>query len=245
MPVLRFVLLFLALSCGPLAAQEGLIRSGATSLLQSARPLVEMAARSDGEQRSASLFQGARTGMFAPVTRRDIPDLPGTFRLPMGGSDVAQILSVIAQAEAGRMGYDAVIHSARIKTPRRPTQMTIGEIYDWIHRTPKQQHAIGRYQFIPKTLKRLVKAQGLSLNARFSPQVQDQLAHQLLQEAGLSRFKAGRIDRRAFMGNLSKIWAGLPLPSGKSYYQGYAGNKATMSWASFDRAMKQIYPHRI
>ncbi len=44
------------------------------------------------------------------------------------------------------------------------------------------------------------------------------------------------------MNNLAEIWAGLPTTNGKSHYDGYAGNRATMSWAQFDAAMAQIFP---
>ena len=83
---------------------------------------------------------------------------------------------------------------------------------------------------------------GVSLDARFTPRVQDQLADVLLQEAGLRRFRSGEMARQAFMNNLAKIWAGLPNDTGKSHYHGYAGNKATMTWASFDAQMARIFP---
>lgn len=49
------------------------------------------------------------------------------------------------------------------------------------------------------------------------------------------------MTRRAFMNNLAKIWAGLPNDTGKSHYAGYAGNKASISWASFDAQMAQVF----
>jgi len=78
---------------------------------------------------------------------------------------------------------------------------------------------------VPATLRRLVGIKGYGRDTRFSPDVQDQLALILLNEAGLEAFQARSLPRRAFMKNLARIWAGLPLPSGRSYYAGYAGNK--------------------
>jgi len=72
--------------------------------------------------------------------------------------------------------------------------------------------------------------------------VQDQLAEILLKDAGLATFQAGSITRHTFMNNLAKIWAGLPTSTGKSYYHGYAGNHATMTWARYDAEMSRIYP---
>ncbi|MGP6089679.1 hypothetical protein [Antarctobacter jejuensis] len=191
-----------------------------------------------------SLFGGGqRHSFFAPLPERT-PDEPASPapNILRGNSQAAKIRDLIAQAEAGRKGYDEVNGGARVKPPKPPTQMTVQEIYDWIDATPGQPHAIGRYQFIPATLRRLVSDQRVSRRAVFSPALQDQLADQLLAEAGLLAFKRGEITRRSFMYRLAKIWAGLPLPSGKSYYEGYAGNKATMTWARFDGAMAQIFP---
>ncbi|MEL6452578.1 MAG: hypothetical protein AAFQ19_15075, partial [Pseudomonadota bacterium] len=105
----------------------------------------------------------------------------------------------------------------------------------------RQPHAIGRYQFIPPTLRRLVRQAGIPPKTRFSPQVQDRLADILLAEAGLHAFLAGDMGRTGFMNNLAKIWAGLPNDTGRSHYHGYAGNKATMTWAHFDDHMARIF----
>ena len=190
---------------------------------------------------SPSLFVGARThGFFAPLPEPSADMPPGL----SGSTQTARLLSLIARAEAGPAGYDAVQYGARIRPGKPPTQMTLGEIYDWIAATPGQPHAIGRYQFIPSTLREVAAVAGVGRNYRFSPAVQDRLAHVLLERAGLARFEAGDMSRRTFMRNLARIWAGLPLPSGKSYYEGYAGNSATMSWAAFENGMEQIWPVR-
>ena len=206
----------------------------------------------------ASLFAGDEGRSFFapyPVRLRKTPSAslatdielvryaapPGDVIL-QGGSPADRVRHLIAAAEAGRMGYDAVQYGARVKPARHPTDMTIGEIYAWIKATPGQPHAIGRYQFIPATLRRLVEIRGFDHGTRFSPQVQDALADVLLAEAGYNEVQTGRIGRRTFMNNLSKIWAGLPNSTGKSHYHGYAGNRATMSWARFDAEMATIFP---
>lgn len=133
-------------------------------------------------------------------------------------------------------------YGARIRPDQAPTRLTLGEIYDWIDATPGQPHAIGRYQFIPTTLRRLAAIHGAERRDRFSPELQDALATILLDEAGYGRFASGALEREAFMYNLARIWAGLPLPSGESYYENHAGNSATMTWARFAAGMEQIWP---
>jgi hypothetical protein len=196
----------------------------------------------DGELR-ASLFADRQGGsLFEPIVRELAPEGSNKWAAGVSRPGVAGLRDLIAKAEAGSAGYDAVVWSARIKTPKPPTQMTIGEIYQWIEDTPGQNHAIGRYQFIPSTLRRVVSVVGVPRSARFTPEVQDKLAHVLLEDAGLSRFKAGQMARQSFMNNLAKIWAGLPNSTGKSHYHGFAGNKATMTWARFEAAMTRIFP---
>jgi hypothetical protein len=210
--------------------------AGATEGLFAARqPLFDAPKGTVGQVRLASLFVGeAEGGLFAA--------LPGHLDAPLrrGGGKAAQLHDLIAQAEAGVMGYDAVQHGARVKPPKRPTRMTLGEIYAWIRATPGQPHAIGRYQFIPATLRHSAKRLDLPPETRFSPEVQDRLANLLLGDAGFAKAQTGEITAEAFMLNLAKIWAGLPLPSGRSYYQGYAGNKATMGYAVFAREVRAI-----
>ena len=163
------------------------------------------------------------------------------WHLPREGGAIGQLKALIAFAEAGPKGYDAVHVGARIKPPKRPSQMTLGQIKRWIKRTPGQPHAIGRYQFIPSTLASLMRRTGLSENTRFTPAVQDRLADVLLRDAGLDNFLAGKISRTRFMNNLARIWAGLPLHTGKSAYHGYAGNRATITLEFFRREMKKIF----
>jgi muramidase (phage lysozyme) len=195
-----------------------------------------------GKRTAPSLFIGrAETGFFGDRPAHD-PAFSTTMLTRTGAADVLVIRALIEEAESRRDGYDAVQHGARIKPGKRPTQMTVAEIYHWIDRTPGQPHAIGRYQFIPATLKRVMHLLEIDPALRFSPQLQDRLADVLLAEAGLARLRAGQISRHAFMNNLAKIWAGLPNSSGKSHYAGYAGNKASISWARFDAALARVFP---
>ena len=158
-----------------------------------------------------------------------------------GDTSTQKLKSLISRAESPRLGYDSVVLSAKRKPNRPPSQMTLREVFQWIRATPNQNHAIGRYQFIPATLKRLVNKTGLPHDVRFDPKTQDMLADVLLQEAGYHSFLTGRMSRHRFMNGLARIWAGLPTSNGRSYYHGHAGNRATISWAHYDAAMQDIF----
>ena len=166
----------------------------------------------------------------------------GELRSIGGNSPVARLKSLIAVAEAGPKGYDAVHVQAR-RLPKKPTQMTLREIATWVKATPGKPHAIGRYQIIPSTMKVLIRRSGISPQTRFSPKVQDAFADILLADAGLDKFLRGRISRKKFMNNLARIWAGLPTSNGKSYYDGYAGNRHTISRKYFNAQMAAFFPH--
>jgi muramidase (phage lysozyme) len=196
----------------------------------------------DARAPSAGLFIGRDArGLFADRPAHD-PAFADKLDKRLRGSDVQVIRALIQEAESRRDGYDAVQHGARIKPNKRPTDMTLAEVFQWIDDTPGQPHAIGRYQFIPQTLRRVVAKVGVKPSDKFSPKIQDKLADVLLVEAGLKRFRTGVLERQAFMNNLAKIWAGLPNSTGKSHYDGYAGNKASVSWARFDAVMQRISP---
>ena len=202
------------------------------------RPLIEWTEPGDALERAqtASLFAGSE-GLFA---RRVLPD--PVVVTPGNRTQIAGLRDLIASAEAGSMGYDAVQYKARIKPPRPPTRMTVGEILAWIRATPGQPHAIGRYQFIPSTLRHLVAELEVPKTAVFDPMLQDRLADRLLEDAGLSLFLTGGMERVEFMNAIARVWAGLPTSKGRSHYHGYAGNKAVLSWATFEAEMRRIFP---
>lgn len=192
----------------------------------------------------SALFIGRAVGGLFADRPAHIPAFPQATTSGMRGSDVQMIRAIIQEAESRRDGYDAVQFGATIKPNKKPTQMTLAEVYAWIDATPGQPHAIGRYQFIPKTLRRVAEKIGAKPNERFGPELQDKLVDVLLVEAGLQSFRRGDLGRHAFMNNLAKIWAGLPNSTGKSHYDGFAGNKAAVSWARFDAAMTKISLNR-
>lgn len=219
---------------------QSLFRS--STFASSSGSLIQPPNRDENTPQSASLFIGIDgTSFFRPYPVRRRPS-DGAVVMRGTGSAVMQLRHLIGQAESRVNGYDAVQHGARIRPTKKPTDMTVGEIYAWINATPGQPHAIGRYQFIPSTLRGLVTELGVPQSARFTPQLQDQLADVLLVQAGYNAFLAGALPRHSFMNNLARIWAGLPNSTGKSHYEGYAGNSASITWARFDAEMKRIFP---
>lgn len=191
-----------------------------------------------------SSFAKAATSDFElkPTT----PTRPGTaFRMPADRDEFVRLRALINHAESRSLGYDDYHGSggaARIPPPKRPRDMSIGEIFAWVKSSPGQQHAIGRYQIIPSTLAELVERAGLALETRFDEKIQDTLANVLILDAGYIELKEGKKPLAAFMDDLARVWAGLPLTSGLSAYNGTAGNRATVSREFYTEQMAQIFP---
>lgn len=194
-----------------------------------------------GSQWSLPVLEWQRSRNFEMASPGHVPDRSSPIII-QGNSQMAKLLSLISRAESPRRGYNAVHHGARRMPPSVPTSMTVGEVVKWINDTPGQNHAIGRYQIIPSTLAYLIEAEGIGVHERFNETLQDRLAFRLMRDAGWDRFRSGAISHSAFMDALAGVWAGLPKSNGRSAYHGYAGNRATISRASYEAAFSQIFP---
>lgn len=189
----------------------------------------------------------AITGESAPVAAggesysaqpASVPRKSQSTDIGVGVQDFDALKGVIGQAESDAAGgYDAVVSNK--KTPKPPTEMTVGEVLQWQRdelADPKNSGridvtAIGKYQIINKTLKGLVDAAGVSMSDKFDAETQDKLYMELLKGAGLNDYMDGTISKAEFAHNISKVWAGLPKDEGgKSYYGKDGFNKAHVSW---------------
>lgn len=168
-----------------------------------------------------------------------------SFKVDPSLTPIENLRNLISSAEAGHLDYDAVVMSAPILPPDRPTLLTIGQIRDWVAETPNQNHAIGRYQFIPATFERLAKQTAVPDSALFTENLQDRWANILIEEAGYTQFVGGTLAPGSFMDNLALIWAGLPLATGKSAYEGVGGNHATLARETYQRNIALIFPAQI
>lgn len=100
--------------------------------------------------------------------------------------------------------------------------------------------AIGRYQIIYKTLAGLRKQMSLSGNEKFTPELQDKMALQLLRNRGYERFRSGKMSLTEFALQLAQEWASIPVivstqgqkrrvQAGESHYAGDGLNKSHVS----------------
>lgn len=141
----------------------------------------------------------------------------------------AGLLNFVGGIEAPK-GYNQVYGKNNF-LPR--DNMTLDEVLNFqrdMVRGGSPSSAVGRYQFLRKTLAGLKEELGLTGSEEFTPELQDKLASRLVERRGGKDFLEGRITRDQFLKNLSMEWASLPKDaSGRSYYAGDGLNKALTS----------------
>jgi muramidase (phage lysozyme) len=185
-------------------------------------------------------------------------------------SQVKTLLDFIGNVESAK-GYNYEYGNK----PLDLSDMTIREVIK--HQEKRKQErvkstAVGRYQFLLKTLKSLVltdsgkekNPKDLPLDAKFTPELQDKAATILLQRRGLDDYLAGNMSPEAFSTELAKEWASMPLISdmtvtrknkqgkeeqvnlqrGQSFYSGVAGNKSLVDPNELLGVVKQTKPQQ-
>jgi hypothetical protein len=123
---------------------------------------------------------------------RDALDVIGKYESdPVGSYNAVNQIGI--KGGHGVLGYSG--HFSGLYPGENLTDKTVGEImalqYDdrtltnqqWLDQ--RRLHAVGRYQFIGRTLASLVRRHNISLDDKFTPELQDKLAIILLNEAGL------------------------------------------------------------
>ena len=127
-----------------------------------------------------------------------------------------KILDHMADSEGSN--YNTQFGYQNTTSGKKLTEMTIGEVREAQARQ-RGSSAIGRYQFMAKTLPEAMKGTGLTDRDMFSAENQDKLAMWLLKRRGYDKWVSGQLSDRDFGRNLSMEWASVPNPyTGGSYY---------------------------
>jgi hypothetical protein len=148
--------------------------------------------------------------------------------------DIVDLRNLVAEAEGTTdakasqenfaSGYDVPFAYGQYLQPSKPiSQMTFQELRDFQGRqvnatkgtfdnTNLGTGAVGRYQFIGRTLENLKNRLGYKDTDVFSPEVQDRLFDALMEEQGLQKLLAGLITPEKFQEKLSSQFASIPKP---------------------------------
>lgn len=154
---------------------------------------------------------------------------------------VRPLLDLIAEGEGN---YSSVNRGRAGDTPAGwpgLEQLTIGQVQQL--QREGTLFAVGRYQFIPETLRLAVAAAGFTSTDLFNAEAQDWLAVALLlggKRPALRDYLQGcDVSLEAAQLDLAKEWASIPQANGKGVYDGdAAGNRATAKVARVQSALK-------
>lgn len=162
----------------------------------------------------ATLFMAALAAPAAAETNSFVYDKPILALLSLEGPD----------------GYDEVTNHARFQPQKAISRMRIWEVLEYQERlraAGAKSSAVGKYQFIYKTLKHLVDRHHIDRNQLFDGRTQDYLARTLLNDCN---YYHANQDVVTIGDCLARVWAAFPVmtgkKAGKSYYDEVAGNKA-------------------
>jgi hypothetical protein len=138
-------------------------------------------------------------------------------------------LELLGDAEAPA-GYDAVTHSTRLRPTRPITELTLAEVMAFQRKViaaGASSSAMGRYQFLHRSLKALIELHGIDESRLFDKTMQDYLARLKLKDCGFYDLRRGDAGVAQC---LAGTWAALPAATGKgtgkSRYHGINGNKS-------------------
>ena len=157
-----------------------------------------------------------------------IGNLPTIYQGSVTSGQIGQVLDLLASCESNGY-YNVVFRKGKVnKRINGLENATIAAVMTFQVELKKKNgargsDAVGRYQYIGRTLKEMVEIMGLNKTVtRFSPEIQDSIATaDMRRRCDLDKWLAGSISHTDFLEKLSRVWAGLPCPSkgGKSYHQ--------------------------
>lgn len=165
--------------------------------------------------------------------------------LDIGGKDSAndsgnvpkELLDAIASGEATKAGYDTIYGGAKVKPDKPVSQMTVEEVLAYQQKlkdSGSASTAVGRYQFLKKTLQGLLDQGVVKGSDKFDGRTQDKLAAALLNQGkgNLKDFQSGKVTAAQFQDHVAGIWASVKNSSGRGTYDGDGLNAGSTSGSS-------------
>ena len=125
----------------------------------------------------------------------------------------------------GPDGYEDLTRLATLPLPKPVTAMTVDEVLDFqraLRQRGARSTAMGRYQFIYKTLLHMTVYYRIDRSQRFGPRLQDHLTRLELYRCG---FYDAAVEVHELGDCLASVWAALPLLTGPN--RGQSRYKAT------------------
>lgn len=107
----------------------------------------------------------------------------------------------------------------------------------------KNLYAVGRYQFIPSTLRFAVRHSQVDELDMFTPEVQDKLMAALIlyKRPAVGAFLRGDHDLEGWaLNEMAREWASIEYRYGRGYYDHVGGNRAHISRSEVSSVLREI-----
>lgn len=117
---------------------------------------------------------------------------------------------------------------------------TVGQVMEMQRR---RLYAVGRYQFIPSTLRFAVRHSRIDELDMFTPEVQDRLMAALIiyKRPAVGAYLRGDHEMLGWaLNELAKEWASIEYRNGRGYYDHVGGNRAHISRAEVAAVLQNI-----
>ena len=117
---------------------------------------------------------------------------------------------------------------------------TVGQVMQMQRR---ELYAVGRYQFVPSTLRWAVRHSGVDELDMFTPEVQDKLAVALItyKRPAVGAYLRGDHDLIGWaMNEMAKECASIEYRNGRGYYDHVGGNRAHTTRAELSAVLQEV-----
>ena len=115
------------------------------------------------------------------------------------------------------------------------------EMRDIVKKIKPYSSAVGKYQYINKTLLANVENGTIKATDKFNEATQDALANNTLQTIGMDKYLKGGISTEDFISKISNIWASVPKDSsGKGAYDKDGINKASGNYTEIKKRLEEL-----
>jgi muramidase (phage lysozyme) len=146
--------------------------------------------------------------------------------------NIDKLLNFIGMKEAAG-NYNMLVGG---KSKSDLTSMTVADVQNFQSSMIKNGHettAVGKYQMLSSTIAGLIRNGVLKSGDIFNPSTQDRAALALIKEKGMNDYLGGKLSKDEFADRIARVWASLPLASGRGAYDGVGSNKAGGSRAEY------------
>ena len=117
---------------------------------------------------------------------------------------------------------------------------TVGQVMQMQRR---ELYAVGRYQFVPSTLRWAVRHSSVDELDMFTPEVQDKLAVALInyKRPAVGAYLRGDHDLIGWaMNEMAKEWASIEYRNGRGFYDHIGGNRAHITRAELSSVLQEV-----